>query len=96
MTNEQSVSLKLSAQGIEKMIIHCELDRRMRRGEMLKLKVSDFSTGRLNAINRLGKGRYGGKPRTINWHPDTMGDLEEYLEMRDKIIAKARNLNPSA
>ncbi len=63
---------------------------------MLKLKVGDFSTGIINAINLLGKGRYGGKPRTINWHPETMGTLEEYLELRDKIISKARSINPDA
>ena len=94
LSNEQATNLKLNAQGIEKIIIHCELDLGMRRGEMLKLKVSDFSSGRINAINLLGKGRYGGKPRTINWHPNTLASLEEYLEIRDKEIAKARKKNP--
>jgi integrase/recombinase XerD len=94
LTNEQSVSVKVNARGIEKMIVHCELDLGMRRGEMLKLKVGDFSTGRINSINLLGKGRYGGKPRTINWHPNTMAVLEEYLSLRDKEISKARKKNP--
>ena len=59
-----------------------------------KCAYSDFSTGRLNSKQILGKGRYGGKPRQMNWHPDTPGILEEYPELRDKEIAKAKRKNP--
>jgi len=94
LENDKAMQLKLSAQGIECMIVHCELDLGMRRIEMLRLKVSDFSAGRIHSVNLLGKGRYGGKPRTINWHPETARILEEYLELRNGEIAKARRKNP--
>jgi len=90
------MTVKNASKDIERVIVTLELDLRMRRIEMLRLKVSDFSSGRINSINLLGKGRYGGKPRMINWHPDTPGALEEYLELRDNEIKKARKKNPSA
>jgi integrase/recombinase XerD len=96
LTDEQTKTVKLNARGVERMILHCELDLGMRRIEMLRLKVSDFSSGRINSISLLGKGRYGGKPRMINWHPDTPGALEEYLELRGKEIKKARKKNNGA
>jgi integrase/recombinase XerD len=94
LENDQAMTLKLNARGVERMIVHLELDLGTRRVEILRLKVSDFSTGRINAINLLGKGRYGGKPRTINWHPETPKVLEEYLELRDTEIGKAKRKNP--
>jgi hypothetical protein len=53
LTDEQTKTVKLNAQGVERMILHCELDLGMRRIEMLRLKVSDFSSGRINSINLL-------------------------------------------
>lgn len=95
LEDDQAMTLKLNALGVEKMVIHCELDLGMRRIEMLRLKVTDFHAGRVHSVNLLGKGRYGGKPRVINWHPETAKILNEYLELRDKEIAKARKKNPS-
>ena len=73
------MTVKMNVHGIEKMIVHCELDLGMRRIELIRLKASDFSSGRINSVHLLGKGRYGGKPRDINWHPQTIAVLEEYL-----------------
>ena len=94
LENDQAMTLKLNAQGIEKMIVHCELDLGMRRVELLRLKVDDFQTGRMNQVNLLGKGRNGGKPRTISWHPETSTVLAGYLELREAEIEKATRRNP--
>jgi integrase len=82
------------AEGIERMLVHCELDLGLRRIEVLRLRVSDFRPGRLCTVRVLGKGRHGGKPREVHWHPDTAAELEGYLRLRDAVIAKARARNP--
>ncbi len=68
----------------------------MRRIEVLRLKVSDFKSGRASTVHILGKGRNGGKHRTIYWHPETGAILQEYLEgHRHDVIAKAKRKNSS-
>jgi len=96
LTDEQAAALRFSAQGIERMIIHLELDLGLRRIEVLRLKTGDIETGRLNrnTIRVHGKGANGGKWRTINWHPDTPAELEGYLALRDREIEKAKEKNP--
>jgi len=85
------MTVKNASKDIERVIVTLELDLRMRRIEMLRLKVSDFSSGRINSINLLGKGRNGGKHRRISWDVDTARILSDYLtNYRDAVIAKAR------
>ena len=68
----------------------------MRRIEVLRLKASDFKSGRVNTIHIHGKGRNGGKHHVINWHPETGTILQEYLEgHRRDVIAKAKRKNSS-
>ena len=86
--------VRIDAEGIERILVHCELDLGMRRIEVLRLRVADFQRGRRNVIHVLGKGRNGGKPRDICWHPDTPAELEGYLRLRDAVIAKAKVKNP--
>ncbi|MGD9963622.1 MAG: site-specific integrase, partial [Thermoplasmata archaeon] len=81
-------------EGIERMVVHCELDLGLRRIEVLRLRVSDFRPGRLCTVRVLGKGRHGGKPREVHWHPDTAAELEGYLRLRDAVVAKAKAKNP--
>jgi len=81
--------------GVERILVHCELDLAMRRIEILRLNVIDFRTGRDNSIHILGKGRHGGKPRDIGWHDDTASELEAYLKIRDVEVTRARKVNPS-
>jgi len=81
-------------EGIERIIVHCELDLGMRRIEVLRLKTSSFQTGRTNTVLIHGKGRNGGKWRDIEWHPDTPQELEAYLAIRDMEIARAKSKNP--
>lgn len=86
--------VRASAVGIERILVHCELDLGMRRIELLRLRVPDFQSGRRNVVHILGKGRNGGKPRDICWHPDTPAELEGCLGLRDAVVAKAKAKNP--
>lgn len=95
LTDEEATAVRLNAVGIEKIITHCELDLGMRRIEVLRLKVSDFHSGRVRQIYIHGKGRNGGKYRQISWHPETARILDEYLSIRDKEIERARKKNPA-
>ena len=95
LEDHEAMILKQQARGIERMIVHCELDLGLRRIEVLRLKVEDFRTGRANSIRVHGKGRHGGKERIIPWGKDTPGELEAYLRIREDLIAKARSVNPS-
>jgi integrase len=93
LSDTEAAVVRLNAAGIERMIVHCELDLGMRRIEVLRLKVQDFRTGRVNSIIVHGKGRYGGKFREIDWHPDTASELEAYLALRDREIEKTKSKN---
>lgn len=96
LEDDQARLVRAAAQGIERMMVHCELDLGMRRIEVLRAKVSDFKTGRINTVHIHGKGRNGGKHRTINWHPETGTILWEYLEgYRNDVIQQAKRKNPS-
>jgi len=95
LSDEQAQYVRLNAQGVERILVHCELDLAMRRIEILRLNVIDFRTGRDNSIHILGKGRHGGKPRDIGWHDDTASELEAYLKIRDVEVTRARKVNPS-
>lgn len=97
LKDEEAMTVRLAANGVERMIVHCELDLGMRRIEVLRLKVGDFQTGRnMNTVQIHGKGRYGGKFRTIDWHPDTAVELDAYLSVRDALVLKAKRSNPKA
>jgi len=93
LQDHEAMTLKHLGQGIERMIVHCELDLGMRRIEVLRLKVSDFRTGRVDSVRILGKGRHGGKFREIPWHADTPSELEGYLRIRDAEIDRARHID---
>lgn len=94
LRDDEARLVRAAAEGIERMIVHCELDLGLRRIEVLRLGVSDFRPGRLDTVHVLGKGRHGGKPREVHWHPDTAAELEGYLRLRDAIIAQAKAKNP--
>lgn len=76
---------------IQEIVIHCELCLGMRRVEVLRSKVGDW-TG--TYVDILGKGPMGGKPRRMPYHPDTDRILRRYLHYRNQIITLARVKSP--
>ncbi|MDD1770097.1 MAG: site-specific integrase [Methanomassiliicoccales archaeon] len=73
----------------EKMLVHCNLDLGMRKCEVRRLTIKSFAKGRVSTVLIHGKGRNGGKFRTLDWHPDTEAVLQGYLTCRDGLAAKA-------
>ena len=87
---QEVIRLKRAARGIERLVIHLELDLGLRRIDMYRLKLSSIHQGYFEVH---GKGRAGGKKRTISWDEETEGILAEYYIIRADIINKARILN---
>jgi len=81
LTDERAAAFRLSPQGIERKVVHLELNLGLRRIEVLRLGlgIGDIETGRMgeNEIMILGKGE---KWRSINWDPDTAAILSDWLE----------------
>lgn len=67
----EAMLVRESARALERIIVHCELDLGLRGIEVLRLKTSDFRTGRQNSVRVHGKGRNGGRFRGIPRHPGT-------------------------
>ncbi len=88
----QAVRLMRAAEGMERILVHFELCCLMRRCEVLRLSMQDLRDG---AIVINGKGRSGGKRRTIPYHPRTWEELEKYQTLRERTIASAKARNPT-
>ncbi len=71
--------------------IHLGLDLLLRKIEMKRLKIQDidFQARPHGNIRVLGKGRYGGKPADMPFHPHTRQYLKKYLEWREEQIMMA-------
>lgn len=91
LTPEQANQVMEAAEGIERIVVHLELNIGLRRVEVLRLKVTDIELGFMQI---LGKGRQGGKPRTNPFHPDTVAELNLYHLIREAEVAKAKAKNP--
>jgi len=62
------------------LIVHLEMDLCLRRIEIMRLRVRDIHRDRIDV---LGKGRMGGKPRTVSLVPgESQEVLAEYLKYR--------------
>jgi integrase/recombinase XerD len=92
LTPAQAMQALELAEGLERMVIHLELELGLRRVEVIRMKVSGIKLGRLDV---LGKGRQGGKPRTLAYHPHTIAELNHYHIIREGEINKARAKNPA-
>ncbi len=92
LTPQQSLAVQEAAQGIERMVVHLELNLGLRRIEVIRLKVKDLKLG---YVDVLGKGKHGGKPRKVAFHPSTLSELNNYHMIREAEIAKARAKNPA-
>ncbi len=90
---EEAIKMKRASEGIERLIIHFELDLGLRRIDMYRLKMSDIHPGHFDVT---GKGRVGGKKRTISWNEDTHLILDDYYVLRNELIANAKRLNQKA
>ena len=89
LSKEQArVVMALANPGLERLLVHFELECGMRRVELRRLKLSDIRT---NTIDILGKGRGGGKWRTIPKHPDTDMILVDWLPERERLLKQERN-----
>lgn len=96
LSDQEAIKVKAEAQGMERFIVHFELDLGMRRIELIRLTTASFQSGRNQQRKVLihGKGRNGGKYRQISWHPETPRVLEELREYRNREVAKARGKSP--
>lgn len=90
--DEDAVRMTQVAVGVERIIIHLELRLWMRRVEVQRLTVQDIKQ---NVIDVHGKGRYGGKWRTLAWAPDTFDVIWEYEQEREAMIERARRIDPN-
>jgi len=80
-----------AAQGMERLVIHLEMNMGLRRVELIRLRMGSFKPDYLEV---QGKGRGGGKWRKVSYHKDTMSELAAYKRIREEEIAKARAKNP--
>jgi integrase len=70
----------MKADPLTALIVHLELDLCLRRVEIIRLRLRDVHENRLDV---LGKGRYGGKPRTVSLVPFESSELiERYMQYR--------------
>lgn len=95
LSEEDAMIVRRSAQGPERVVVHLELDLMMRRVEVLRSELRHFESGRSGIVRVKGKGRRGGKERSISWHPDTAEVLELARALRDAVITRARAKDPS-
>lgn len=73
----------------EKLIIHEELELLFRRVEALRFRMVDEKEG---SVMIHGKGKYGGKWRTIAKHPLTDAIFQEWKDCREEIIFNQREI----
>ena len=99
LSAEQAATVDANAIGIERLVIHLEKDLGLRRVEVMRLTLRSFdlNVGMYGRLTVHGKGRRGGKYRTITCHPRTRQLFLEYIQgLRADEIVKVRRLNPKA
>jgi integrase/recombinase XerD len=77
---------------LEDLLVHLGLELGLRMIEMRRLRLQDFVASK--TINVKGKGRNGGKWRTLPYHKETAGILNKWLAERKKIVEKAQRKYP--
>jgi site-specific recombinase XerD len=97
LSPEESIAMLDAARTpLEKMIVHLELILGERQVELIRAKSKHFrASGKLGNIDVHGKGRAGGKWRTISFAVDTNTVLDLYLKERNRLIEEARLLDPN-
>jgi len=76
----------------QQMAIHLELCMGLRRVEVIRLKVSNIYQ---DHIDVRGKGRYGGKWRSIPYSKDIPYIIERYNKKRNALIREVKLINPA-
>lgn len=86
---EQADRVREVAMGLDPLtalVVHLELDLMLRRIEVLRLRVQDI---RKDSIEVLGKGRFGGKPRTVSLTPgESEAIIGRGLEVRNAMLSQ--------
>jgi integrase len=90
---EEAVVLLDAAQGPGIPLVHLELRLMMRRCEVRRLTMGDIMIG---VMDVHGKGRYGGKWRTLAWAPETLDVMLRWIDVREQMIQEARAIDPRA
>lgn len=93
LTPEEAIRLMETGRGMERILVHLELRLGLRRIEVRRLRMSDIED---NAIHVHGKGRGGGKYRTIAFAPDTRAELQYLEEIRERLVEEVLERNPVA
>lgn len=75
-----------------RMLIHLELRMLCRRVDAKRLTINDID---LNTLKIRGKGRFGGKWRSLAWAPETLPVIQEYSDYREELIANALEREPN-
>lgn len=92
LSDEEGLMLLDAARDpLEKMLVHLELRLMLRRVEVIRLTVKDVE---MNILKVRGKGRLGGKWRTLAWAPDTLSVIQEYSMYREELIKNALEVKP--
>ncbi len=93
LTPHEALALIRSAVGVERPVIHLELRLWFRRIEVRRLRTQDIKE---DLFDVHGKGRCGGKWRSVAWGPDTLAVLMEWETERERMIEDAQALDPNA
>lgn len=84
---EMKILAALADPGLERAVVHFEMELGMRMIGVRRLRLQDIKR---DTIDVLGKGRAGGKWRTIPKLPDTDSILNDWLRERAKIVGVER------
>lgn len=93
LSPEDAMLVKDEAEGVEKVLVHLELELGLRRIEVMRLTPDSF---RGDVVHVHGKGRGGGKHRTVRYHRDTRTLVQWMLHERERMIREVIRLNPHA
>jgi integrase len=74
------------------MLFHLEGDLALRRIDVLRLRVQSFDR---ELIHIRGKGRLGGKPRTLKAHPETSQYMADFQMFRERLVQEALLEDPT-
>jgi integrase/recombinase XerD len=93
LSPQEAVALIRHAKGVERMVVHLELRLWFRRVEVRRLRTADIKEDLLDV---RGKGRCGGKWRSVAWGPDTMAALMEWDREREAMVERAQKYDSMA